>query len=339
MAENNNNQTNSGFTSNIGEENSLGFGTPPNGGPGFTPPQPEPEKQGGIIGLSDNENKDPNEIVVTVSDPVPVVVLFGAATSGKTMALIRLTQYLEKQGYQVVPDKIFRPSYDTHYKKMCNEYIKLCHSKYAPSGNEAISFMLVKVLDRIGRPICQLLEAPGEHYFDEKDPKKPFPTYITNIMNLRNKRVWMFLVEQNGFNEDDEDQNGIKVAAKQRNMTDQEMRDMYVQRIINMPANLRRDKTIFTCHKVDKSQQVFLGNGRPNKSQIFKNIKNQYPGIFTPFVNKNPITRLFRKYNFQFVPFSAGAFTKTDSGKQVYTPGEDIYPKLLWKAILKTVKG
>lgn len=320
MAENNNNQTNSGFTSNIGEENSIGFGTPPNGGPGFTPPQPEPEKQGGIIGLSDNEIKDPNEIVVTVSDPAPVVVLFGARTSGKTMALIRLTQYLEKIGYQVVPNKTFRPAYDNHYERICKEYPKLCHSKYAPDGNNVISFMLVKVLDKIGRPICQLLEAPGEHYFDPNDPQKQFPTYITNIMQLSNKRVWMFIVEQDWG-------------------SDQVMRDMYVQRINNMPANLRRDKIIFTCHKVDEHPQVFLGNGMPNKNQIFKNIKNDYPGIFTPFENRNPITRLFRKYNFQFVPFSAGAFTPTDSGKQVYTPGQDIYPKLLWKAILKTVKG
>ena len=115
MAENNNNQMNSGFNSNIGEENSLGFGAPSSGGSGSIPAQPETEKQGGIIGLSENENKNPNEIVVTVSDPAPVVVLFGAKTSGKTMALIRLTRYLEKNGYQVVPDKIFRPSFDNHY--------------------------------------------------------------------------------------------------------------------------------------------------------------------------------------------------------------------------------
>ena len=59
MAENNNNQTNSGFTSNIGEENSLGFTPPSNEGAGFTPPsfQPEPPKEDGIIGLSENEIK------------------------------------------------------------------------------------------------------------------------------------------------------------------------------------------------------------------------------------------------------------------------------------------
>ena len=318
MAENNNNQTNSGFTSNIGEENSLGFGTPPSGGPGFTPfTPPAPPTPGPGVGIPEGGI---NDIVVSVSDPAPVVVLFGPAASGKTMTLVRLTLYLEKMGYQIIPINTFRPAYDEHYKRICNEYSKLCHSKYAPGGNEAISFMLVKVLDKIGRPICQLLEAPGEHYFDPTDPKMQFPTYITNIMQLTNKRVWMFIVEQDWGR-------------------DQEMRDMYVQRIINMPANLRRDKSIFVCHKVDKHPEVFLGNGKPNTNQIFKNIKNQYPGIFTPFVNRNPITKLFRKYNFKFVPFSAGAFTPTDNGRQVYIPGEDVYPKLLWKAILKTVKG
>ena len=286
------------------------------------PPTQESEQQVGssVLGLTEEEETDVNNIVVTVNDPSPVVVLFGARTSGKTMTLIRLTQYLEAQGYQIKPDPIFRPANDAHYKKMCNNYLKLCHGKYAPSGTDAISFMLVKVLDKIGRPICQLLEAPGEHYFDPADPKKQFPTYITNILKLRNRRTWMFIVEQDWGGE-------------------QEIRDMYVARIKNMPATIKRDKIIFTCHKVDEHPELTLANGMPNTPQIFKNLINQYPGIFDNFKNTNPILRLFQKYNFAFIPFSAGAFTPTESGKQVYTPGEDVYPRMLWKAILKTVKG
>lgn len=320
MAENNNNQMNSGFTSNIGEENSLGFGTPTSGAPGFTPPQPEPQNEDGILGLTEEEKKDPNAIRVRVSDPSPVVVLFGAKTSGKTMALIRLTRYLEKMDYIVVPDPTFRPADDKHYERMCNDFKRLCHDNLAPSGTDAISFMLVKVLDKNGRPICQILEAPGEHYFDEKEPpQQPFPTYITNITKLPNRRVWVFFAERNWRSN---------------------WRDMYVERIKNMPANLKKDKTIFICQKVDEQiKEVSLDNGMPNTHQIIKDINVQYPGLFTPFENKNPITRFFKKYNFKFVPFSAGAFTARADGKQEYTEGEEFYPKLLWKAILKTVKG
>lgn len=322
MTETNNSQMNGSFNSNIGGENSLGF-TPPSGPEGFEPPQPVSS----IPGLSENEIKDPNVIVVTVSDPAPVVVLFGAKTSGKTMALIRLTRYLEKLGYQVKPDNLFRPAYDTHYKRMCSEYFQLCHSKYAPAGNNVISFMLVKVLDSIGRPVCQLLEAPGEHYFDEKDPQKPYPTYIQQIMNLRNKKVWMFIVDQEGFNK-------VNNPA----MSDQDMRDMYVQRINNIPPNnLRNDKVIFTCHKVDEHPEVFLRNGMPNKTQIFKNIQHDYPGIFTQFKNKIPVYNWFKKYNFESVTFSAGSFTGLEDGREIYIAGDDIYPKMLWEAILKTL--
>lgn len=288
--------------------------------PQIVPAQDQPQKESSVLGLTEAEETDVNNIVVTVNDPTPVVVLFGARTSGKTMTLVRLTQYLEQQGYQIIPDPLFRPANDNHYKMMCKNYLKLCHGKYAPGGNNVINFMLIKVLDKIGRPICQLLEAPGEHYFDPAEPKKQFPTYITNILKLRNRRTWMFIVEQDWGGE-------------------QEIRDMYVARIKSMPSTIKRDKIIFTCHKVDEHSELTLANGMPNTPQIFKNLINQYPGIFDNFKNTNPITRLFKKYNFAFIPFSAGAFTPTESGKQVYTPGEDVYPRMLWKAILKTVKG
>ena len=57
----------------------------------FLPPIPHPQPQAGIKGLSKREADDPNEIIVEVSSKAPVVILFGAKTSGKTMTLIRLT--------------------------------------------------------------------------------------------------------------------------------------------------------------------------------------------------------------------------------------------------------
>ena len=102
---------------------------------------------------------------------------------------------------------------------------------------------------------------------------------------------------------------------------------------------MKRDKIIFTCHKVDKHSELTLSNGRPNTPQIFKNLQGQYPGMFENFRNTKPIIRLFKKFNFTFVPFSAGSFTVNEKGQQVYIAGDDVYPRLLWSAILKTVRG
>lgn len=284
------------------------------------PKTAEQEADSKIKGLSDAEIKDPNAIVVTVSDPTtPIVILFGARTSGKTMTLIRLTKYLETLGYNVVPDSIFRPDTDSHYKRMCNEFGRLVHSDYAAVGNDVMSFMLIKVISPNGRTLCQILEAPGEHYFDSDIPDREFPAYIQNISrSIKNRKTWMFIVEENWGGS-------------------QPVRNLYAKKIQSMQNLIRgNDKIIFTCHKVDRSNH-FLPNGYPNVREIFKNIKNQYPGIFNKYKNKNPITRWFIPYKFSFVPFSAGAFTSTTEGRQVYTPGEDYYPKQLWKAIKKNI--
>lgn len=309
-------QITSKVTDNPQPDGSIGTG----GSDSPVSPELNPQPQAGIMGLSEEEERDPNNIVVEISDTsTPIVILFGAKTSGKTMTLIRLTQYLQQQGYQVTPDPIFRPARDTHYQRMCRDFQKMCNNKYAADGNDVMSFMLVKVLDSKGKPICQLLEAPGEHYFDADDPERPFPTYINQFLQLRNKRTWLIIVEKDWGD-------------------DSQTRNAYAYRVQNLPPQVRLDKFIFTCHKIDK-QKSFLPNGMPNKKALFENIKQQYNGIFTRFVNKNPITRLFVKYRFQFVPFSAGVFTGTTNGAQVYTPSNDMYPRALWKAILKTIKG
>ena len=273
-----------------------------------------------IKGLSETEIQNPDAIIVTVSDPkTPIVVLFGARTSGKTMTLIRLTKYLEGQGYNVVPDPIFRPDRDTHYQRMCSEFGTLAHSDYAAVGNDVMSFMLVKVISPNGRTLCQILEAPGEHYFDTDIPDRRFPAYIENISHsIKNRKTWLFIVEENWGGS-------------------QTVRDLYAKKIQQMQRRIKpQDRIIFTCHKVDKSDH-FRPDGRPNDSIIFQNIKNQYPHIFDRYVNRNPITRWFAPYNFDFVTFSAGTFNPTGDGRQVYTPGEDFYPEKLWRIIKKNI--
>ena len=116
-------------------------------------------------GLSETELNDPNSIKVTVSDPnTPIVILYGPPSCGKTMTLVRLTRFLVSNGYTVVPEKTFRPAYDENYKHLCDNFDQMINSNNAATSTTNISFMLVKILKR-GRPVCQLLEAPGEYYF------------------------------------------------------------------------------------------------------------------------------------------------------------------------------
>ena len=76
-----------------------------------TPIQPE----SGVHGLSAIEMNDPNSIRVTVSDPnAPLVILFGPPACGKTMTLVRMTRFLQAEGYIVSPIRHFRPTAYTY---------------------------------------------------------------------------------------------------------------------------------------------------------------------------------------------------------------------------------
>lgn len=90
-----------------------------------TPAQPE----GGVHGLSAAEMNDPNSIRVTVSDPnAPLVILFGPPACGKTMTLVRMTRFLQSEGYTVAPIRHFRPTSDTNYAKICENFDETINS-------------------------------------------------------------------------------------------------------------------------------------------------------------------------------------------------------------------
>ena len=270
-------------------------------------------------GLTAEEIKDVNAIKVTISDPCPIVILFGAKTSGKTMTLVRLTRYLRQNHYRVEPDRIFRASSSEAYQTMCDKFDEVITNDNAAGGTSVIGFMLVIVRDCNGKPICQILEAPGEHYFDEKDVKKPFPRYINEIMSMPNRRTWVFIVE--------------------RNWKDNSTRNAYAEKVISMQNRIpTSDKVIFTCHKADCSDNLYK-NGRPLTKQFFSDIKNQYPGIFSRYVNHNPITSLWNPYNFDFLAFSSGTFSDLLGGGQSYVPSSEFYPAQLWAKIKKAVSG
>lgn len=264
-----------------------------------------------------DEQRDVNEIRVSIEDSTtPIVVFFGAQSSGKSLVLLRMIRYLEHNGYTIVPVETFRPSTDRHYARMCKELKVHAYSSYAPDPTDDISFMLVKVVDSTNHTVCQFLEAPGEHYFDG-EVDSLFPLYITEIIQKSNPKVWVFFMELNWG-------------------TDSAERERYASKVAHMRSRMRaNDRVIMLFNKADGKRAAgkTTPDGQPNTEAFFTAINDQYPGAFKPYRNHGLLRLLYDDYNFKSLCFSSGVFTPTAKGKQQWTLGDDKFCRDLWNAI------
>lgn len=270
-------------------------------------------------GLSAEEQTDPNKIIVTIADKsTPIIVLFGPPSCGKTMTLVRMTRYLRSEGYTVQPIRTFRPTADSHYSEMCQNFDSMINSSDAARSTNRISFMLVMVMKK-GKPICQILEAPGEYYFNPDDPFKQFPTYIHSIITGDNRKIWSIFVEPD--------------------WNDLTPRMNYVTKIGKLKSQLNpTDKVLFVYNKVDTTEYV-ISPGNVKLNLIQKNIEDLYPNIFTFFENQNPITKFFTKYNCDLVPFQTGYYNELSMTGLTYNEGPKPYAQALWNKWLKLING
>ena len=246
-------------------------------------------------------------------------MLFGPRSSGKSMTLVRLSRYLRDCGYTIKVDKTFKS--DAKYKEKCDKFLKDLDTKEALSGNAYTDFLLVKVIKQ-AKTICQFLEAPGEHYFDPNDvSKENFPKYMKEIIKpLRNRKIWAFITEAEW-----DVNNSIKKS--------------YVRRIHNCKKHFikEQDRVIVLYNKIDRKDELF-DDGRLHIRPAEKTMREEYEGIENIFPNPNPITRLFRPFNYKFVPFCTGYYTLSNN-KLDYTESEKMYPELLWKVLMKCIRG
>lgn len=282
------------------------------------PPQVRPSTSDNGLMAGENLN-DPNSIKVNITDSfTPIVVLYGPPACGKTMTLVRLTRYLISQGYTVAPDRTFRPAADSHYRKLCDNFDETIYSDNAALSTTQMTFMLVTVMKN-GKPICQILEAPGELYFNG-DPNAPYPPYVHAVLNSSNRKVWAVMIEPNWL--------------------DQADRSKYCTRIAQFKANMTtKDKVLFIFNKIDTLQGLVTGVGKVNTKQAIITAQNQYPNIFVPFKNDHIISKFYREYNCEFVPFTTGSYSRQMSGGHQYTPSHEAYAHRLWDTILKQIRG
>lgn len=273
-----------------------------------------------IKGLSEAEKQDPNKIIVTISNKkVPLVVLFGPPACGKTMTLVRLTRYLQSEGYIISPIRTFRPASDTNYDEICKNFDLMINSNNAAASTNRVSFMLVDVLNKNGRSLCQILEAPGENYFDPKEPNKEFPAYVNTIIQSSNRKIWAIMLEPEW--EDTPD------------------RKNYVTKITRLKSQMRPyDNVVFVYNKIDKTHFV-RSIGNVNCEAAMRKTEQEYENIFKPFENVNPITRFIYKYRCEFVPFQTGTYTDTEDGGRTYQEGPREYCAKLWSVLLKKIRG
>lgn len=253
----------------------------------------------------------------------PIIMLFGPPTSGKSMTLVRLARYLRKQGYTVKADLTFKS--DDGYRTRCDQFHSNLNTKEALQGNALNEFLLVKVIHH-GKTICQILEAPGEHYFDPKNPEKTsareFRPYLTEmIVSLPNRKIWAFITEAEW-----------NVHA--------EVKSAYVERIRSCKNMLMKptDKVVILYNKVDQKEELFE-DGKIHLGWAEKAMRDEYEVLHKVFKNNNLITSLWRPYNYHFVPFITGHYTKVVGGGKKYTESEEKYPRNLWESIMKCIRG
>ncbi len=266
------------------------------------------------------------DVPVTISDTsTPIVVLFGPKNCGKTMTLVRLAHFLHNtQGgeYSIKPIKNFRPSFDATYEKFCDSFFTLLDSGEAAMATKNLEFMLLKIGGKNGNPICQILEAPGELYFDPKKPKQEFSRFLEEINHSPNRKLWLIFLEPDW-----------KSDSTQK---------AYVSRIKDLKREKKfRDEIVFVGNKVDTTDFI-LSNGKVNTDGFreflsSQNGDGQYPGLFNSFKETRPIIRWFKPYACDFVPFQTGTYHIGSHGKKYFTKGSNEYPKQLWRIILKKI--
>lgn len=230
-------------------------------------------------------------MIVNIADKAtPLVLFIGPSDSGKTFALMRITQYLIRSlNYSVIPD-IFLRTHDPYYSIMCKRFSKAVWTDFDFGGFRDSGPFLVKVVDE-GKSICQIIDIPGDMVNIKSKPGMHYHC-VNKIFSSINKKIWVLFIEQ-----------GWGLTKE---------RELWVQYIHNIRKFISdKDKVIFLFSKADKQRArgQYGRDGKPIKKLFFNNIKREYPGLFDCFLNTGISKFIYRKYNFSSICYSVEFYT------------------------------
>ena len=247
----------------------------------------------------------------------PLVILFGPRKIGKTVTLLRLDRYLRSK-YEVEIDQNFWENNDEYLETVRDFQNLRENGHFAPNATGAIDFLLLNVNEVSGGRFCQILEAPGEHFFDKDEPQRAYPFYMNQIIAADYQKIFIFFFELNMFNSDQIFQDYVNKIAQ----------------LISQRISSRRDRIILLCNKCDEYSYF------KDKKPIKKEFQNR---IYKHSAFKK-LEETISKSNFKyipFVPFSAGTFNETGSPisgqEKAFVDSPVDFPKSLWAEIYNCI--
>lgn len=252
-----------------------------------------------------------------VDNQTPLLVLFGPSACGKTMTLKVIAGHLRNVGCSISPIETFRPASDLHYRDLCNNFGDWLDRMEAAPATARQDTILVGVR-KDNRQLCQVVDMAGEYCFSPGLVNNTFSQELQFIINSPNRKIWMIMLEPEGTN---------------KSMDEAACHD-YVNTVRRLRYNMTKDdKVIFVYNKIDESG-FEMRLGEVDEMLAIKDIERRYVGIFEPFKNVNSVTRLFKRYDFDFVPFMTGQFF--DNGS--FTEGHYSWCERLWSVVQKSLK-
>lgn len=251
------------------------------------------------------------ELSVKIIDvQTPIIIPFAPRYFGKTCLLHRLIHYIRNNGYVVNLDVFFLPPHIAHNSNIMAEYTNSLCSPYSPCTTYIPIFGGFYSFH--GKRIIQFVDFPGDFVYNINHPNTP--SALKEIIASPNKKIWLFMLELDSF--------GGQIE-----------RANYSERIKEVATHISpNDKIIIVVNKIDMCSLDLK-----SKKNIVQALYLQYPAVLDCFKNRNPVTKLWKPFNCDIVPFSAGDFCRTCNNIEVFQPGLDIYPKQLWKAIYKSL--
>ncbi len=261
-------------------------------------------------------------VAPTINDyKSPIVVFVGPAASGKSMILVRLAKFLRNSGFIIEPDTSFVGT--DQYVKDCSEFKSKLSTDIALDGT--VKHLLVSVRDKERNKIAQLLEAPGEDFFNPQAPTHPIPTYLNTIMASQNRKTYVIILD---------------LDSKFSLRNHQKERGLYAQRLIEQiypNIHKKRDRIILLYNKIDLTGFATI-HGMTNLTAAKEDSVQLYPMVYNS-MKKKYFGGLIELDDFVFLPFCTGVYTdQTDENGndfQTYVPADDCYPKELWQEILR----